>query len=50
MYCIKKVDSSNHAVTIATAAGTIDGASTKVLSTQYAVTTIRSDGTNWYLF
>lgn len=49
-YDIKKVDSSANAVTIdGNGAETIDGAATKVLSTQYSSVTIISNGTNWWI-
>jgi hypothetical protein len=47
---VKKTDASVNAVTIATTGGdTIDGASTKSLSTQYASYTFVSDGSNWHI-
>jgi len=49
LYTIKKVDSSTNAVTIAPATGTIDGATTKSLTSQYAVNIVQSDGTNWQI-
>ncbi len=36
-------------VTVATAAGTIDGAATYSLSIQYQSVTLASDGTNWHI-
>lgn len=48
-YTVKKTDSSANTVTVATASSqTIDGATTKALSTQYASITIQSDGSNWW--
>lgn len=49
-YAIKKKDSSANAVTIATTGSqTIDGVTTRVLSTQYAGYEIFSDGANWFV-
>lgn len=48
IYVIKKTDSSGNTVTIdGNASETIDGVTTKVLSTQYAGYAIQSDGTGW---
>jgi hypothetical protein len=48
LYIFKKTDSSGNDVTPTGSGGeTIDGASTNVLSSQYAVVRIVSDGTNW---
>lgn len=45
---IKKTDSSVNTVTIATtSAQTIDGATTKVINSQYTSFTVVSDGANW---
>lgn len=45
---VKKVDSSVHAITIATTSSqTIDGASTKAVGTQYDGYVLVSDGSNW---
>lgn len=45
---VKKVDSSGNAVTLTPAgAETIDGASTKAISTQWGLYAVISDGTNW---
>lgn len=50
-YRVKKIDSSANAVTIATTSSqTIDGATTKALSSQYDSATFVSDGANWKLF
>ncbi|MHC5536649.1 hypothetical protein ACYOEI_00060 [Singulisphaera rosea] len=47
-FTIKKVDSSGNAITIATTSSqTIDGASTKSLSSQWSALTVVSDGSNW---
>jgi len=49
-YDIKKVDSSANAVTIdGDSAETIDGAATKVLSSQYSSVTIISNGSGWWI-
>lgn len=49
-YLIKKVDAGAGAVTVATTSSqTIDGATTKVLSAQYASVTVVSDGAAWYV-
>ena len=48
-YTIKKVDSSANAVTIASAAGNIDGAATKSLTAQWQAVRVVSDGINWYV-
>lgn len=48
IFTIKKIDSSGNTVTIdANASETIDGATTRVLSTQYASVKIQSNGTGW---
>lgn len=50
IYVIKKLDSSGNTVTIdGDGSETIDGATTKVISTQYAGVMIQSDGTNWII-
>lgn len=50
IYIIKKVDASGNNVTIdGNASETIDGATTKVHSTQYSGSAIQSDGTNWHI-
>ena len=49
LYNIKKIDASN-TLTIATpAAGTIDGAASKDLTTLYESVTLQCDGTNWHI-
>ncbi len=48
-YTIKKIDSSANAVTIASASGTIDGATTKALSAQWQSARVVSDGANWFV-
>ena len=46
---VKKIDSSANTVTIdADGSETIDGALTKVLSSQYETTTLICDGSNWH--
>jgi hypothetical protein len=48
---IKKTDASVNAVTIdGNASETIDGATTRLLSTQYEAVTLWSNGTNWMVF
>lgn len=50
VYFIKKTDASVNSVTIDGAAGeTIDGSTTKVLSTQYHAVKIISNGSNWFI-
>jgi hypothetical protein len=50
VYSIKKTDSSANTVTVdGNASETIDGALTKVLTAQYEVVTIQSDGANWHI-
>lgn len=46
---VKKTDSTANAVTVSPASGTIDGASTHVIATQYASRDFVSDGTNWFV-
>jgi hypothetical protein len=47
---IKKIDASVNTVTIdPSGSETIDGAATKVLSTQWESMMIQSNGTNWYV-
>ena len=49
-YNIKKIDSSVNAVTVDGAdSETIDGATTAVLSSQYASITIQCDGSTWWI-
>lgn len=49
VFTVKKVDAGANAITLATAAGTIDGASTKSVQYQYKSLTVVSDGTNWFI-
>lgn len=49
MITIKKIDSSANAVTVTPASGTIDGAGTYALTTQYQFVVVQSDGTNWWI-
>jgi len=49
VFHIKKIDSSLNAVTISPPSGTIDGAASKSLASQYSSLTIISDGTNFFL-
>jgi hypothetical protein len=47
---VKKVDVSVNAVTVApSVTGLIDGAATKVLSTQYDSVDFYCDGSNWFI-
>ena len=46
---VKRTNSGANAVTIASAGGTIDGASSQSLATQYATLPFVSDGTNWFI-
>ncbi len=47
---IKKIDSSGNAVTIdASGSETIDGATTKTLSSQWASRSIKTNGTAWFI-
>ena len=49
-YMLKKTDSSANVVTVGTTnSQTIDGATTKALSTQYANIDVVSDGSNWQI-
>jgi hypothetical protein len=49
-YTIRKLDSSGNAVTIdGNGSETINGATTKALSTQYETATIMSNGANWII-
>lgn len=50
IYVIKKTDSSGNTVTIdGDGSETIDGATTKVISTQYVSFMIQCDGSNWWV-
>lgn len=46
-YTIKKIDASANAVTVGTAGGNIDGATTYALSAQWAFVEVYSDGAKW---
>lgn len=48
-FVIKKTDSSANVVTVTPTSGTIDGAATFLLTTQYQSVTVQSDGTNWWI-
>jgi len=48
-FVIKKIDATANTVTIDTSFGNIDGAATRVLTTQYQSVTIQSDGTNYWV-
>lgn len=46
---VKKKDSSANAITVSPASGTIDGAVSQLISTQYVSLDFISDATNWFL-
>lgn len=46
---VKKTDASANTVTISPASGTIDGAASLVISTQWVSYDLVANGTNWYL-
>ena len=46
---IKKIDSSMNVVTVIPNGGSIDGETSKEISTQYESYLFISDGTNWYI-
>jgi hypothetical protein len=49
-YFIKKIDSSVNTVTIVTPdTAKIDGADSRIITVQYAVIMLASDGSNWHL-
>lgn len=48
-YVIKRINAGANAVTILPASGTIDGAASVVLGTQYHLRRLAPDGTNWYV-
>lgn len=45
----KKLDATANTITVTSAGGTIDGASTSVITTQWETRTYVSNGTNWYV-
>lgn len=49
VYNVKKVDSSGNAITVAGSSGTIDGAATVSIATQYVSLSFTFDGTNWWV-
>lgn len=50
-FAIKKIDSTANSVTVSTSNGqTIDGVSTKVITTQYEAIIFVSNGINWFIF
>ena len=49
LYNIKKVDASTNTVVISPTTGTIDGLSSKTLTTQYNNYCITTDGNNWWV-
>ena len=50
-YIIKRIDNSGSFAVIIDGLGseTIDGVATKVLTSQYQLTTVVCDGSNWYI-
>ena len=48
-YTVKKIDTSAHAVTIASAAGQIDGAATYLLRTPHSAVDVVSNGSAWFI-
>lgn len=46
---LKKVDATANVLTVATDSGTIDGAATYVVTTQYESVTVVFDGTDWWV-
>ncbi len=49
-YILKKIDSSGNVITVATTSSqTIDGSTTKSLSTQWSTLVVVSDGANWLI-
>ena len=46
---VKRADSGTSTITIATAAGNIDGGATATLTTAYQARTLYSDGVQWWL-
>jgi hypothetical protein len=49
-YVIKKLDSTANIVTVATTSSqTIDGVTTKTLTTQYQTIRVKSNGANWWV-
>lgn len=48
-FLVKRTNSGGNAVTIASAGGTIDGAASVSLASQYAFRRVASDGTNWHV-
>ncbi len=49
VYKIKRINVPGNNVTVASAGGTIDGATTAVLSAQWQCLSFQSDGTNWFV-
>lgn len=47
---VKKIDASANTVTVQGGTGTVDGAATKVLTTQWEGYKFSSNGTNWFVF
>lgn len=46
---VKRLNGGGNAVTVGSAGGTIDGAATQSLGTQYATIQVVSDGQNWHI-
>jgi len=46
---VKRMNAGGNAVTVGSAGGTIDGATTASLAAQYATKAFVSDGTNWMI-
>jgi len=50
VYVIKKIGATGNVVIAPVGSETIDGSTTKILSTQYEVIHLMSDGANWLTF
>lgn len=48
-YTIKKIDNANNVVIDGNGSQTIDGSTTKTLTTQYQTVTVQSDNANWFV-
>jgi phage gp45-like len=46
---VKKTDAVNNVVVSRAGSATIDGATTKTITTQYGFLTVIADGTNWFI-
>ena len=49
MFIVKRINAGGNNVTVATAAGNVDGAATSVLAAQWTTITVISDGSNWFI-